>query len=74
MLEIWERTGDAIANGAAAARGRAAKDYEGMAFVATSLHQAAAIRFSIDGDRERLDRNLSTLERAVRALLREEMQ
>ena len=74
VLEIWQRTGDAIANGTAAATGRPAEDFESMAFVATSLHQAAAIRFSIDGDAERLDRNLSTLERAVRALLREETQ
>jgi AcrR family transcriptional regulator len=74
VLEIWERTGAAIADGTAAATGRPAEDFEGIAFVATSLHQAAAIRFSIDGDEERLERNLATLERAVRALLRDEMQ
>lgn len=67
VLEIWDRSADAIAAGTAHSTGRSAEEYEGAAFAATSLFQAAAIRFSIDGDAERFDRNLRELERVVRA-------
>jgi AcrR family transcriptional regulator len=74
VLEIWDRSADAIAKGTAAATGRPAEDFEDAALAATSLLQAAAIRFAIDQDVARLDRNLSALERVVRATIREETQ
>ena len=74
VLEIWDRSANAIAKGTAAAHGQPTEDFEDAAFAATSLLQAAAIRFAIDRDVARLDRNLSALERVVRATIREETQ
>jgi hypothetical protein len=52
-----------------AATGRDADELEGVSFVALGLLSAASVRFSIDGDVQRLDRSLSAMESAVRALL-----
>lgn len=69
VLDIWDRSNEALVSGAAAATGRDAAALQGVAFVALGLLSAAAVRYSIDGDVQRLDRSLAAMECAVRALL-----
>lgn len=69
VLDIWDRSRDALMTDIAAATGRPPDAHEDVAFVALGLLSAAAVRYSIDGDAARLDRSLATMERAVRLLL-----
>ena len=69
VIDIWDRSGEALVRDMEAATGRDVDELEEVAFVALGLLSAASVRFSIDGDVQRLDRSLSAMERAVRALL-----
>jgi AcrR family transcriptional regulator len=69
VIDIWDRSGEALVADMMAATGRDADELKGVSFVALGLLSAASVRFSIDGDVQRLDRSLSAMESAVRALL-----
>ncbi|MGH0028629.1 MAG: TetR/AcrR family transcriptional regulator [Myxococcota bacterium] len=69
VLSIWDQGSRAICRGTAAVTGAPEERYEPMAFVVLGLLSSAAVRYSIDGDLDRLDRNLAAMERAVRALV-----
>ena len=69
VLENWDRPTDEIARGTRAVTGIAQERAEGVAFVITTLLNAAAVRYSIDEDVERLDWHLRQLEWAVRGMV-----
>lgn len=69
VLEIWDRSAEELVADMAAATGRRPEELEGVAFVALGLLSAASVRYSIDGDVQRLDRSLAAMELAVRAML-----
>jgi AcrR family transcriptional regulator len=69
VLEIWDRSAEALITDMAEATGRGSEELEGVAFVALGLLSAASVRYSIDGDVQRLDRSLAAMEHAVRAML-----
>lgn len=66
VLEIWDRNADAIARGVQIATECSTEKAQSVAFLVTGLLNAAAVRYSIDGDMNRLDRQLRDLERSVR--------
>lgn len=69
VLEIWNKSAEGLVAGFSAATGRTREDVEAVAFVLLGLLSAAAVRYSIDGDVNRLDRSFVAMERAVRAML-----
>jgi len=65
VVRIWRASERAMVEGIEGAIGRRLDDLDLVGHVAVTLLQGAAMRFSVDGDEERLERNLQELKRVL---------